>query len=104
MSWLDLSQPVTYWSITGSDENGDPTFAAGVKIDAKWKFKDGVTVDDKGNNLKVTLVIYSETEIPKRSLVVLSDMDAVALPPDDARIVLNVISNPTMDSLFKMEL
>lgn len=100
---IRLPQTVTYWT-TSSDENGDKTFSAGIAVAARWKEVDGVFTDENGNDHKVVWHVYSNTLIPKRSLVVLSDMDGVATPPSGARTVLNAINNPSMNTTKKMVL
>lgn len=104
MSWLDLNQRVTYWLPGSYDDNNEVTYSAGAAIDAKWSESEGLTTNVNGKELNLTLFIYSETEIPKDSLVALGDFDGLATPPDNARAVVDVKSNPSMDTLFKMVL
>lgn len=103
MSWLGLPQTATYWQRSGNtDVNGDPSYDAGVAVAVRWKRKDGIVTDEKGNDQKTEFIVYSETLIPKRSMVVLSDVTPAATPTSGARIVMDTIENPSMDNLHKM--
>ncbi len=99
MSSFDLPQKVTYW--TGkADGNGTITWNAGIAVDARFMRKDGVVRTIKGDDQITTHIIYSETLIPKRALVVLEDQDKVAVPPDGAREILDNIDNSSAIDLF----
>ena len=102
VSLFSLPQDVTYWGIASVDVNGDPTFNAGIKVKARFKEKDGIFTDEQGDDHKVEFLVYSETLIPKRSMIVLEDKDGVATPTKGARIVRNAISNKSMSTLKKM--
>ena len=93
MSNFRSDQDVTYWTADSVDDNGDPTFNAGIRVDARWTRKDGVTTDEKGDDVKFSFVIHSDTLIPKRSLLVLEDLDGQAEPPAGARKVIDTSEN-----------
>jgi len=95
-------QDVTYWSVASSDNNGDPTFNTGIRIDARWAEEDGIFTDDKGDDHKFSFVIHSDTLIPKRSLVVLEDQDGVSAPPVGAKKVIDTSENPGMSDRKRM--
>ena len=97
MSNFRSDQDVTYWSVASTDNNGDPTYNAGINIAARWKKEDGTFTDDKGDDHKFSFVIHSDTLIPKRSLVVLEDQDGVAAPISGAKKVIDTKENPGMN-------
>lgn len=101
MSNFSLPQSVTYWKPSAVDGNGDPTFAAGVAVAARWARKDGVFTDSKGDDHKTQYIIYADTVIPKRSIVALEDLDGVATPPDGARKIFHNIESPSCIDLVK---
>lgn len=102
MSWLGLPQTVTYWEQTDTDVNGDKSYNAGVAVSARWKEHDGIVTDERGEEQKTTHIVYTETNIPKRSMLVLEDQNGVALPLDGAREVMDVKYNPSMDTLYRV--
>lgn len=102
MNILPLNQRVTYWTPASVDGNGTVTWAAGVAVNARWAQKDGIVVDERGNNQKAEYAIYTETLVDKRCLVALRDLDGVPTPPDDARKVLGNVYNPSISSLCKV--
>jgi hypothetical protein len=104
VSRFRLPQTVTYWLQSATDGNGDASYSAGVAVKARWKTMDGIFTDENGDDHKITNVVYSETLIPKRSMVALEDLDGQATPSDNSREVLNVIDNPSMNTLNKMVL
>lgn len=95
-------QKVTYWTVSGVDGNGDKLFNVGIVIDARFKQVNKIVTDDKGEELKATHFIYSETLIPKLSLVALSDMGGVSAPPNGTRKVVAIIENDSMNKAKKM--
>ena len=101
MSMLPLTQSVTFWEVSGVDGNSAVTFSTGVRLPARWVRKDGVARSDKGDDIKTEFIIYTNTEIPKRSMVVLSDMGGVALPPSSARQVVAIVDNVSISNLVK---
>lgn len=101
MTNLPLTQDVTYWSTTGTDGNGDPSFAAGVAVKCRYAEIDGLFTDERGDDHKVKWAIYSVTAIPKRALVVLGDFNGVATPPTGARKIFTNYNNPSISNLKK---
>ena len=101
MSNFDLPQDVTYWKPSTVDGYGDPTFSAGVRVDARWVRKDGVFTDEKGDDHKTQYIIYADVLIPKRSMVALVDLDGVASPPSGARKIFSNIEHPSSIDLVK---
>lgn len=101
MTLLPLTQVITYWPQTSSDKNGDPTFGAGVSTSARWVRKEGKVTDAKGNEINTEFVIYTTVSIPRLSMAVLEDQDAVADPIDGARIMIMATDNPSLTNLIK---
>ena len=102
MSNFRSDQDVTFWTIATVDDNGDPTYNAGVNIKARFATKDGIFTDKKGDDHKVSFVIHADTLIPKRSLLVLEDQDGVSTPPAGARKVIDAIENIGMNDRKRM--
>ena len=99
MSFI-LTQKVTYWPTTGTNEDSEKTWGAPVTIDARYAEKDGVMINDKGEEQKTMWIIYSRIEIPKRSLVVLGE-NTSATPIDSARLMPDNKSNSSFTNMIK---
>ena len=94
-----LSQQITYWSPSGTNANSEKTWNSPVTLSARYALKDGVFVNDRGESQKTMWIIYTNTEIPKRSLIVLGE-DASLTPPNGARLMMDNKSNPSFINLF----
>lgn len=101
MSLLPLTQVVTYWTINSVDGNNTKTWNAGIVLKSRWVKQDGVIKDPQGNDQNTEWIIYSTTLIPKRSMVVLEDLDGVLTPPQNARELFDNINNPSLTNLKK---
>lgn len=108
MTSFSLPQMITYWTSSGIDANGDPSWNAPVNVAARWMRKDGIITGEKGTDQKFEYIVYSETLIPKRSMVVLAELvvddDGNATPTDAAKVVLATTDNPSYTNLVKMVL
>ena len=83
MTSFSLPQTITYWTSSGIDANGDPSWNAPVNVAARWMRKDGIITGEKGTDQKFEYIVYSETLIPKRSMVVLAEL----VVDDDGNLV-----------------
>ena len=104
MSNFNLSQKITHWNPTSVDKNGAVTYAVGVAVDARWLRKDGIARDESGTDQKTTHVVYARVLIPKRAKIALSDLNGTPTPPDNSRVVIDTIENPSMTDMIKMVL
>jgi hypothetical protein len=101
MSLLPLTQIATYWTINSVDGNNTKTWNAGIALKVRWVIEDGVIKDERGNDQKTEWIVYATTLIPKRSMVVLEDLDGTLTPPDGARELVDNVNNPSLTNLKK---
>lgn len=65
MSWVtsNLKQDVTYWSLVGLDENGDPTFSSPITIKARWEDTNEVNLSASGQTFISQAVVYLSQDV-----------------------------------------
>ena len=97
---FNLSQKVTYWTVSGVNENSEKSYNSPVTVSARYAEKDGVTTDEKGDTVKTMWIIYTKQEIPKRSLVVLGSNSDLT-PPKAARMMIDSKSNSSFTPMIK---
>ncbi len=65
MSFLDKhrKQLVTFWSATGADASGDPTFATPKAITARWEERQAVFTNAAGEEASAGAVIFVKEDM-----------------------------------------
>ncbi len=65
MSFLDKHrrQATTFWSATGVDSSGDPTFAAPKAITTRWEEKQAVFTNAAGEEASAGAVIFVKEDM-----------------------------------------
>ena len=95
-----LNQKITYWTTAGSDANSSQTYNTPVTIPARYAEKDGLANDDKGDEQNTKWIVYTNIEIPKRSMVVLGK-DTSTTPPNKSRLMVDSKSNSSFTNMIK---
>lgn len=67
MTWTteNLNEEITYWSISGRDNSGDPTFASPVSVMAKWEERTELFINVEGREERSRSVVYVDTDVVK---------------------------------------
>ena len=65
MSWITqrYNQVATYWSVTGSDNSGDPTFAAPSSIKVRWEQRTVVFTRPNGEEAASSSVVFVKEDM-----------------------------------------
>ena len=56
----NLKQKATWWSKSGVDVGGDPSFAAPVVINVRWEDRNGVFTDSRGRERKTRSRVFTD--------------------------------------------
>ena len=58
-----LNQSAAYWSVTGADASGDPTFAAAKAIKVRWEDKTTVFTRPNGEEASSSTTVFVKEDI-----------------------------------------
>lgn len=93
-----LTDTITYWSKSGVDIEGNPTWSAATSIPGRWIEQDDLFVDSSGRERRSTTQIYSEVKLPIGTRVYLGTSVSAA-PEDDSYEIKMTMMKKAIDGV-----